>query len=68
MAQYALQHGDDSTARAALDWVQSVMFTSGVLAEQYDMSDQPLSVAPLTWSQAEYMSVLLDMITEQEAA
>ncbi len=66
MAQYALQHGDDTVAFRVLDWVQSVMFPSGVLAEQYDMNDQPLSVAPLTWSQAEYMSVLLDMITDQE--
>jgi GH15 family glucan-1,4-alpha-glucosidase len=47
----------------SLDWVQGAMFPSGVIAEQYDSSDEPLSVAPLTWSQAEYMNVLLDMIT-----
>ena len=62
-AQYALEKGDKAQADRVLDWVQAAMFPSGVIAEQYDMSNEPLSVAPLTWSQAEYMNVLLDMIT-----
>jgi len=68
-AQYALEQNDHEQARAILDWVTAQMLPSGVLAEQYTSGDKPLSVAPLTWSQAEYMSALLDMITApQESA
>lgn len=65
-AQYCQETGDTEQAGAILDWVTGVMFPSGVLAEQYGESDEPLSVAPLTWSQAEYMNVLLDMITDKQ--
>ena len=63
-AQYALETGDTARARQILDWVNAVRYPSGVIAEQYGEKDEPLSVAPLTWSQAEYMNALLDMITE----
>jgi GH15 family glucan-1,4-alpha-glucosidase len=63
-AQYALEKRDRNQATAILDWVQSVMFRSGVIAEQYDPHNKPLSVAPLAWSQAEYMNALLDMVTD----
>lgn len=66
-AQYALETGDDGQVRQIFDWVTSVMFPSGVLAEQYGEGDKPLSVAPLTWSQAEYMNALLDMITDGQS-
>ena len=62
-AQYALEKGDKAQADRVLDWVQGSMFASGVIAEQYSANNKPLSVAPLAWSQAEYMNVLLDMIT-----
>lgn len=65
MAQYALEKGDENLAITILDWVQSIMFPSGVIAEQYTKDDLPVSVAPLAWSQAEYMNVLLDMITAE---
>ena len=65
-AQYALEIGDEAYATAILDWVTSLMTESGVLAEQYDpFTKEPRSVSPLTWSQAEYMSALLDMISEE---
>ncbi|MGO8950079.1 MAG: glycoside hydrolase family 15 protein [Ktedonobacterales bacterium] len=42
-----------------LEWVQQRSLPSGVLAEQIDpYSDAPLSVSPLTWSHAEYVSVV----------
>lgn len=66
-AQYALEKQDSAQVTAILDWVTSVMFPSGVMAEQYDKDDNALSVAPLTWSQAEYMNALLDMITDGSA-
>jgi GH15 family glucan-1,4-alpha-glucosidase len=65
-AQYALEINDTDQATKVIDWVRGAMYESGVLAEQYDLSDNPISVAPLTWSQAEYMNALLDTITERE--
>jgi GH15 family glucan-1,4-alpha-glucosidase len=42
-----------------LEWVQQRALPSGVLAEQIDpYSDSPLSVSPLTWSHAEFVSVV----------
>lgn len=63
-AQYAYQTNDSSTVEMALHWIQSSMFATGVIAEQYDNDDSLSSVAPYTWSQAEYMNLLLDMITD----
>lgn len=63
-AQYALEKRDPAQAAKILDWVLSAMFPSGVIAEQYNENNKPLSVAPLAWSQAEYMNALLDMITD----
>ena len=63
-AQYALETKDMNQANSILDWVNGSMFTSGVIAEQYGSSNEPLSVAPLAWSQAEFMNALLDMITD----
>lgn len=64
-AQYALENNDQQQAEKILDWVTSLMGPSGALAEQYvPHTNQYRSVNPLTWSQAEYLSALLDMITE----
>jgi GH15 family glucan-1,4-alpha-glucosidase len=42
-----------------LEWVQQRALPSGVLAEQIDpYSDSPLSVSPLTWSHAEFVSAV----------
>ncbi|WIG57338.1 MAG: Glucoamylase [Ktedonobacterales bacterium] len=42
-----------------LEWVRARALPSGVLAEQIDpYSDAPLSVSPLTWSHAEYVSAI----------
>jgi GH15 family glucan-1,4-alpha-glucosidase len=42
-----------------LEWVQQRALASGVLAEQIDpYSDSPLSVSPLTWSHAEFVSAV----------
>jgi GH15 family glucan-1,4-alpha-glucosidase len=42
-----------------LEWVQARALPSGVLAEQMDpYSDAPLSVSPLTWSHAEFVSAV----------
>lgn len=42
-----------------LEWARARALPSGVLAEQVDpYSDAPLSVSPLTWSHAEYVSAV----------
>lgn len=66
LAQYYLEHGEQAKASRILDWVQQKTGGTGVLAEQYDpISGEALSVAPLAWSQAEYVSTLLDTTMEQ---
>ncbi|NJD57865.1 MAG: glycoside hydrolase family 15 [Anaerolineales bacterium] len=43
-----------------LEWVAGHALPSGILAEQVDpYTDQPVSVSPLTWSHAAYVSTVL---------
>jgi glucoamylase len=43
-----------------LEWVAAHALPSGILAEQVDpYTDQPVSVSPLTWSHAAYVSTVL---------
>lgn len=66
LAQYALEKNDTKLAEKVLDWITGLMGESGSLAEQYvPHTDITRSVDPLTWSHAEYMSAILDMITEK---
>lgn len=65
MAQYELEAGGEKLARRILDWTQEHALESGVLSEQINaLNGCPDSVAPLTWSHAEYVGTLLDTITE----
>lgn len=67
LAQYCVEAGDDTTAHKILEWVQSHALNTGVLAEQVNpVTGELLSVAPLTWSHAEFLATILDMITEPE--
>ncbi|PWT70962.1 MAG: glycoside hydrolase family 15 protein, partial [Chloroflexi bacterium] len=63
MAEYRIARAetvdDLHAAIPLLEWVQQRALTSGVLAEQIDpYSDSPLSVSPLTWSHAEFVSAV----------
>ena len=63
LAQYYLQTGQIEQAVEILQWCQLHMLSTGVLPEQINpYTDQYVSVAPLVWSQAEYVSTLLDLI------
>lgn len=67
MAQYHIETGDREKADTVLKWVLSHASTTGVLPEQISPLDHSfISVAPLTWSHAEYVASLLDMITEKK--
>jgi glucoamylase len=51
---------DLKRAQDILEWVAGHALPSGILAEQVDpYTDQPVSVSPLTWSHAAYVSTLL---------
>ena len=66
LAQYAIEADDAETAKAVLNWVSQQAGPTGVLSEQVNpVNGQSVSVAPLTWSQAEYVSTLLDTVTEK---
>jgi GH15 family glucan-1,4-alpha-glucosidase len=62
LAQYHMQAGNMSQATAIVDFVRSRMMQSGVLAEQMDPANHKfISVAPLTWSQAEFINSTIDL-------
>ncbi|MGH7930398.1 MAG: glycoside hydrolase family 15 protein, partial [Candidatus Binatia bacterium] len=68
LAQYYLETHQDNRARSIMRWVRDYMLPTGVLSEQLDVhSGKFISVAPLTWSQAEFMNALLDMSAAPEA-
>ncbi|MFZ3009971.1 MAG: glycoside hydrolase family 15 protein, partial [Candidatus Microsaccharimonas sp.] len=62
-AQYVLEKGDVDEAMSILDWVKAHALKTGMLGEQINpLNDEVISPAPLTWSHAEYLSTLLDVI------
>ncbi len=63
LGQYYGMVGQPERVHAILDWVKSHTDSSGILPEQLDPNTQEfMSVAPLTWSHAEYIATLLDTI------
>lgn len=69
IAQYDIENNDMDSAKKHIDWVSKNMLSTGVLAEQIDPDTNAfLSVAPLTWSQAEYVSTILDYIKFKESS
>lgn len=62
-AQYKVEKEDMTGAIAILDWVKSYALSTGMLSEQLDpKTGNVIAPAPLTWSHAEYVSTLLDII------
>lgn len=65
LAQYYIDINSVDKAVRILDWAKSHAMSTGVMGEQLDpVTSQIVSPAPLTWSHAEYISTLLDAITE----
>lgn len=63
LAQYYNDVGDSAKVEAIIDWIQDKSSSSGMLAEQINpVNGQPISPSPLTWSHAEYISTLLDLV------
>lgn len=67
MAQYYLETGEFDKAKQSLAWVRDHSLETSILPEQISpLTNEPLSVAPLTWSHAEYIATLLDTIAEDK--
>lgn len=66
-AQYCVEVGDDENAEKVLAWVEDHAFPSSILAEQvYPSTGLSSSPAPLAWSHAEYLTTILDMLTDSD--
>lgn len=66
LAQYYLEMNENDKANTLIAWVESMALSTGIMPEQISAVDASfLSVAPLTWSHAEYVATLLDTITEK---
>lgn len=66
LAQYYLEIGEADKANEILRWTRDSAWPTGILSEQVRPSTrEELSVSPLNWSQAEYVSTLLDTITDK---
>jgi GH15 family glucan-1,4-alpha-glucosidase len=62
-AQYLIAAGKLDEALAILDWTKSHAMSTGMLGEQLNpTTGEIIAPAPLTWSHAEYVSTVLDLI------
>lgn len=69
MAQYYMEVDKLKSANAIIEWVRSRMLASGVLSEQINPYTQAfMSVAPLCWSQAEFLNSVLDLTSDPHKA
>lgn len=65
LAQYYIDTGKSDKALEILDWAKSHAMNTGVMSEQIDpVTHEIISPAPLTWTHAEYVATLLDMISQ----
>lgn len=63
LAQYYIETNQSELAVKIIRWCSESMLDTGVLSEQINpYNGEFISVAPLTWSQAEYVSTLLDLV------
>jgi len=66
LAQYYIETDKLDKAKSIIAWVRDSAMSTGIMAEQISPVDGSyISVAPLTWSHAEYIATLLDTITEK---
>ena len=66
LAQYYVDMGDNKKALEILDWGKSHAMSTGMMSEQLDpVTNEQIAPAPLTWTHAEYISTLLDMISQE---
>ncbi len=62
-AQYDIEKGNTESATSIIDWVHAHMLSTGMMGEQIDpLTEEVIAPAPLTWSHAEYLSTLIDLL------
>jgi GH15 family glucan-1,4-alpha-glucosidase len=62
-AQYDIEKGNTENATAIIDWVHAHMLSTGMMGEQIDpLTEEVIAPAPLTWSHAEYLGTLIDLL------
>ncbi|MEO6109948.1 MAG: glycoside hydrolase family 15 protein [Candidatus Saccharimonadales bacterium] len=63
LAQYELEQDNMKEVFYILNWIKDHAMSTGMLGEQINpLNDSLVSPAPLTWSHAEYLSTMLDVI------
>ncbi|HEU4830910.1 MAG TPA: glycoside hydrolase family 15 protein, partial [Candidatus Saccharimonadales bacterium] len=63
LAQYYADNNKNKEALEILDWAKGYALDTGIMPEQLDpVTEDLISPAPLTWTHAEYIATLLDMI------
>lgn len=68
LAQYDIRTNHHRRAQATVEWAANCMLTTGVLPEQINPFNQKfVSVAPLTWSQAEFLNTVIDISRRKES-
>lgn len=66
-AQYDLETNNEKAALSTIDWLQQFILPTGMMGEQIDPTNyQVVSPVPLTWTHAEYVSTLLDIIGKEQ--
>lgn len=66
LAQYYIDNDKTEKASEILDWAKSHALSTGVMSEQIDpVTHEIISPAPLTWTHAEYVATILDLIAKE---
>lgn len=66
LAQYYIDNGNTIKAHEILDWAKSHALNTGVMSEQIDpVTHEVIAPAPLTWTHAEYLATLLDIVAAE---
>lgn len=62
LAQYYNERGESKRAHDIMQWAMSKTLESGMFSEQLDPETaEPIGVAPLVWSHAEFVNTALDL-------
>ena len=65
LAQYYVDIDEADKAFTILDWAKNHAISTGMMGEQIDpITDEIISPAPLTWTHAEYITTLLNIISK----
>lgn len=65
-AQYNIEMGNTEDAKSTIDWINDHMIATGMMGEQIDpITEEIIAPAPLTWSHAEYVATMIDLVNKE---